>query len=158
MAILQRVWNEIGLMGEMELSSGLILRAFVVDLAIIHVELSQVDDFSTGDRGGMMVLDTMQVGQCKGKSLSFFACNELIDFNRVNWLLTFPLATTVAKRLPASEEKDKENVSHHRYPPRTADAGQYANGSRISTAAGCRRCASTLHHHSIEPHDIDTGL
>ena len=113
MVTVERVRNEIGLMGERGLSPGLILRALVDDLAIIHVELVQVIDPSMGDRGDMKVLDTMQVGQCKGKSFSFFGCDERIDLNHVNWLLTFPVATTVAKGLPASGETGKEDVSHH---------------------------------------------
>jgi hypothetical protein len=135
MVIVERVRNEIGLMGERGLSPGLILRALVDDLAIIHVELVQVIDPSMGDRGDMKVLDTMQVGQCKGKSFSFFGCDERIDLNHVNWLLTFPVATTVAKGLPASGETSKENVSHHCHPCRTTDASQYANCSGTNAAA-----------------------
>ena len=133
-------------MGEMGLGPGLILRALVDDLAIIHVELVQVNDPFTGDGGDMEVLDTMQVGQCKGKSLSFFGCNERIDLNRVNWLLTFPLATTVAKGLPASGETGKKDVSHHCHPSRTTDASQYANRSGTNAAAVPRRCVA-LHDH-----------
>ena len=74
----------------------------------------------------MKVLDAMQVGQRKGKSFSLFGCDELIDVDRVNRLLTFPVATTVAKGIPASDETGKKDVSHHCHPSRTTDAGQYA--------------------------------
>jgi len=103
-------------MGETGLDPGLILRALVDDLAIIHVELVQVGDPSTGDGGDMEVLDAMQAGQRKGKSFSLFGCNELIDVDRVNRLLTFPVATTVAKGLPASDETGKKDVRHHCHP------------------------------------------
>lgn len=144
MLIVERLRNEVGLMGEMGLSPGLILRALVDDLAIIHVELGQVNDPSTGDRGHAKVLHTMPVGQRKGKGLLFFGCDELIDLNRMKWLLTFPVATTVAKGLPASGKTGKENVSHHCHPYRTPDARQYDNRSRTSAAAVPRplRCPS----------------
>jgi hypothetical protein len=100
-------------MGETGLGPGLILRALVDHLAIIHVKLVQVGDPSSGDGGDMQVLDAMQVGQCKGKSFSLFGCNELIDVDRVNRLLTFPVATTVAKGLPTSGETGKKDVRHH---------------------------------------------
>jgi len=97
----------------MGLGPGLILRALVDDLAIIHVELVEVGDPSTGDGGDMQVLDAMQVSQRKGKAFSLFGCNELIDVDRVNRLLTFPVATTVAKGLPTSGETGKKDVRHH---------------------------------------------
>ena len=53
MGIVALVRNEIGLMGEMSLSPGLIPWALVDDLAIIHRELVQVNDPSTGDGGNM---------------------------------------------------------------------------------------------------------
>jgi hypothetical protein len=114
-------------MGETGLDPGLILRALVDDLAIIRVELVQVGDPSSGDGGDMEVLDARQVGQCKGNSFSLFGCNELIDVDRVNRLLTFPVATTVAKGLPTSGETGKKDVSHHCQPSSTTDAGPYMN-------------------------------
>ncbi len=146
MGIVALVRNEIGLMAEMGLSPGLILWALVDDLAIIHRELVQVNDPSTGDGGNMKMLDTMQVSQRKGKSLSFFGCAERIDLNHVTWLLTFPLATTVAKGLPASGETGKKDVSHHYRPSRTTDASQSANRSGANAAGVPRRCAA-LHAH-----------
>jgi hypothetical protein len=100
-------------MGEPGLGPGLILCTLVDDLAVIHVELVQVSDRSTGDGGDMQVLDAMQVGQRKGKSFSLFGCNELIDVDRVNRLLTFPVATTVAKGVPTSDETGKKDVRHY---------------------------------------------
>jgi hypothetical protein len=70
--VVKRVRGGIGLMGETGLGPGLILPALVDHLAIIHVELVEVGDPSTGDGGDMQVLDAMQVGQRKGKAFSFF--------------------------------------------------------------------------------------
>jgi hypothetical protein len=114
-------------MGETGLDPGLMLRALVDDLAIIRVELVQVGDSSTRDGGDMEVLDAMQVSQRKGKAFSLFGCNELIDVDRVNRLLPFPVATTVAKGLPTSGETGKKDVSHHCQPSSTTDAGPYMN-------------------------------
>ena len=119
MVMVEWVRNEIGLMGRMGLGPGPIRQVLVDDLAILHVELVQANNPFMGNGGDMEVLDTIQVGQCKGKSLSFFGCDERIDLNHVTWLLTFPLATTVAKGLPASGETGKKDVSHHYHPSRT---------------------------------------
>jgi hypothetical protein len=64
----------------------------------------------------MEVLDAMQIGQRKGKPFSFFGCDELIDIDRVNGLLACLIATTVAKRLPASRETSQKDISHNSYP------------------------------------------
>jgi hypothetical protein len=103
-------------MGETGLGPGLILHALVDDLAIIQVALVEVGDPSTGDGGDMQVQDVMQVRQRKGKAFSLFGCNEFIDVDRVNRLLTFPVATTVAKGLPTSGETGKKDVRHHCHP------------------------------------------
>jgi hypothetical protein len=103
-------------MGETGLGSGLILGALVDDLAIIHVELVEVGDPSTGDGGDMQVLDAMQVGQRKGKAFSFFGRDKLIDIDRMNRLLTLVIATTVAKGLPASGKTGEKDVSHDSHP------------------------------------------
>jgi hypothetical protein len=58
------------------------------------------------------VLDAMQVGQRKGKPLSLCGCNEIIDVDRMNWFIALTIATTVAKRLPASGETGQKDVSH----------------------------------------------
>jgi hypothetical protein len=103
-------------MGETGLGPGLILPALVDDLAIIHVELVEVGDPSTGDGGDMQVLDAMQVGQRKGKAFSFFGRDQLIDIDRMNRLLTLVIATTVAKGLPASGKTGEKNISHDSHP------------------------------------------
>jgi hypothetical protein len=56
----------------------------------------------TGNGGNVEVLDAMQVRQRKGKAFPLFGCDELIDVDRMNRLLALTIATTVAKRLPAS--------------------------------------------------------
>jgi hypothetical protein len=76
----------------------------------------RVHDLPSGDSGDMEVLDAMQIGQRKGKPFSFFGCDELIDIDRVNGLLACLIATTVAKRLPASRETSQKDVSHDSYP------------------------------------------
>ncbi len=98
------------------LGSRFILRAFVDNLAVVHVELVRVHGFSTGCRGDMEVLDAMQVGQRKGKTFSLFGRDKLIDVDRVNRLLTLVIATTVAKRLPASGETREKHISHDDFP------------------------------------------
>jgi hypothetical protein len=94
----------------------LVLCALVDDLTVIHVCSARVHDLPSGDGGDMEVLDAMQVGQRKGKPFSFFGCDELIDIDRMNGLLTCLIATTVAKRLPASRETSQKDVSHDSYP------------------------------------------
>lgn len=64
----------------------------------------------------MQVLDTMQVGQRKGKAFSFFGRDKLIDIDRMNRLLTLVIATTVAKGLPASGKTGEKNISHDSHP------------------------------------------
>jgi hypothetical protein len=98
------------------LGAGLILRALVDNLAVVHVELVHINDLPAGSGGDMQMLDAMQVGQRKGKAFSLFGCNELIDVDRVNRLLTFIIATTVAKGLPASGKTGEKDVSHDSHP------------------------------------------
>jgi hypothetical protein len=50
----------------------------------------------------MEMLDAMQVGQRKGKPLALFGRDKLIDIDRMNRLIALAIATTVAKRFPAS--------------------------------------------------------
>jgi hypothetical protein len=52
------------------LCSGLVLRALVDHLAVIEVEQAWVGDLAARDGGDMQVLDTMQVGQRKGKAFA----------------------------------------------------------------------------------------
>ena len=64
----------------------------------------------------MEVLDAVQVGQRKGKTFSLFRCDELIDVDRMNRLITRIIATTVAKGFPASGETGEKDVSHDSHP------------------------------------------
>jgi hypothetical protein len=98
------------------LGAGLILRALVDNLAVVHVELVYMHDLPAGNRSDMEVLDAMQVGQRKGKTLSFFGRDKLIDIDRMNRLLTLVIATTVAKGLPASGKTGEKNISHDSHP------------------------------------------
>jgi hypothetical protein len=98
------------------LGAGLILRALIDNLAVVHVELVHINDFPAGGGGDMQVLDAMQVGQRKGKAFSILGRDELIHIDRMNWLLTLLIATTVAKGLPASGKTGKKNVGHDLHP------------------------------------------
>ena len=98
------------------LGAGLILRALIDNLAVVHVELVHLHDLPAGNGGNMQVLDTMQVGQRKGKAFSFFGRDKLIDIDRMNRLLTLVIATTVAKGLPASGKTGEKNISHDSHP------------------------------------------
>jgi hypothetical protein len=60
----------------------------------------------------MQMLDAMQVGQGKGKPFSLCGCDEHIDVDRMNGLIALLIATTVAKRLPASGQTGEKDVSH----------------------------------------------
>jgi hypothetical protein len=60
----------------------------------------------------MQVPDTMQVVQRKGKPFSLFWGNQFIDVDGVNRLITLAIATTVAKKLPASGETSEKDLSH----------------------------------------------
>jgi hypothetical protein len=98
------------------LGAGLILRALVDNLAVVHVELVYMHDLPAGNRSDMEVLDAMQVSQRKGKTLSFFGRDKLIDIDRMNRLLTLVIATTVAKGLPTSGKTGEKNISHDSHP------------------------------------------
>ena len=58
----------------------------------------------------------MQVGQRKGKAFSLFRRDKLIDVNRMNWLITSLIATTVAQRFIASGEAGQKDIGHHDLP------------------------------------------
>lgn len=66
----------------------------------------------------MEMLDPMEVSQRKGKPFSLFRCDELIDINRVNGLITAWIATTVAQGFVASSEAGQKDISHHDHPSR----------------------------------------
>jgi hypothetical protein len=98
------------------LRPGLVRRALVDDLAVIHVQLARVHRVPARDGGDMEVLDPMQVGQRKGKPFSLCRCNEFIDIDGMNRLIARLIATTVAKRLPASGETGQKDISHNGHP------------------------------------------
>ena len=75
----------------------------------------------------MQLLDAMQVGQGKGKPFSVCGCDEVIDVDGVNRLIALLIATTVAKRLPASGQAGEKNISHEGY-----------SGWCMATAVGLR--------------------
>jgi hypothetical protein len=98
------------------LRPGLIHRALVDDLAIIHLDLVWVGDRPTRDGSDVEMLNTMQVGERKGKPLPLLGRDHFIDVDGMNGLITRFIATTVAKGLPASSEAGQEDVSHAIYP------------------------------------------
>jgi hypothetical protein len=63
----------------------------------------------------MEVLNAVHVRQRKGKPFSFFGCDKFIDIDGINGLIARSIATTVAKRLPASGYTGQKNISHHGY-------------------------------------------
>ena len=100
------------------LEAGLILRALVDDLAVVHVELARVHVIAARDGVHMEVVDPMEVGQRKGKALSLFGRDKLIDINRMNRLITSLIATTVAQWFIASGEAGQKDIGHHDHPSR----------------------------------------
>jgi hypothetical protein len=95
------------------LGAGLVLRALVDDLAVVHVQLVRVHGVPAGNGLHVEVLDPMEIGQCKGKSFSLFGRDKVIDVDGMNRLITRLIATTVAQWLPASCEAGQKDVSHH---------------------------------------------
>lgn|SRR5882724_1667046 len=95
------------------LGAGLVLRALVDDLAVVHVQLVRVHSVPARDGLHMEVLDPVEVGQCKGESFSLFGRDKVIDVDGMNRLITRLIATTVAQWLPASREAGQKDVSHH---------------------------------------------
>jgi hypothetical protein len=101
-----------GRSGVRGLRAGLVLRALVDDLAVIHVQLVWVHGVSARDGAHMEVLDPMEVGQRKGKPFSLFGCNKVIDVDGVNRFITRLIATTVAQWFIASGKTGQKDVSH----------------------------------------------
>jgi hypothetical protein len=117
--------------GVRRLRTGLILRALVDDLAVVHVQLARVHGFPARDRGHMEVGDPVEIGQRKGKAFSLFRRDKLIDVNRMNRLIAALIATTVAQWFVASSEAGQKDVSHHDHLSRMnmpATAGMPMNG------------------------------
>jgi hypothetical protein len=61
----------------------------------------------------MEMLHAVHVRQCKGKSFPLCGCDEFIDIDGMNGLIARLIATTVAKRLPASGYTGQKDVSHN---------------------------------------------
>jgi hypothetical protein len=100
------------------------LRAFVDNLTVVHVQLVHLDGLPTRHRGDMQVLDAVHVLQRKGKALPLLRRDELIDIDRMNRFITLVIATTVAKGFPASGEAGKEDISHDHCPPLLTRTGR----------------------------------
>jgi hypothetical protein len=98
------------------LRAGLILRTFIDDLAVVHVQLAGVHGVPARDGAHMQVLYPMEIGQRKGKSFPLCRRDKLIDVDRMNRLLTALIATTVAQRFVASGEAGEKDVSHKGLP------------------------------------------
>jgi hypothetical protein len=69
-----------------------------------------------GDGGDVEMLDAVYVRQRKGKPFSLFGCDKFIDIDGMNRLIARSIATTVAKRLPASGYTGQKGVSHNGHP------------------------------------------
>ena len=83
-------------MGAAGSGPGLIHRAFVDDLAVIHPQLARSHRLAARYRGDVELLDAMQIGERKGKALPFLGADQLIDVNGMNRLVALLIATTVA--------------------------------------------------------------
>jgi hypothetical protein len=105
-----------GIVERDRLRAGLILRAFVNDLAVVHVQLARVHGIPARGGAHMEVLDPMEVGQRNGKPFSLFRRDKVIDVDGMNRLITGLIATTVAQRFPASGEAGQKDVSHKDHP------------------------------------------
>jgi hypothetical protein len=135
------VREAIVVMSSRGLGAGLILRALIDNLAVVHVELVQVNDLPAGSRCDMQVLDAVQVGQCKGKAFALFRGDKLIDIDRMNRLLTLVIATTVAKGLPASGKTGEKDISHdiHRWCYVSTAASLHISSGAIGLLSSCIR-------------------
>ena len=83
-------------MGAAGSGPGLIHRAFVDDLAVIHPQLARSHRLAARYRGDVELLDAMQIGERNGKALPFPGADQLIDVNGMNRLVALLIATTVA--------------------------------------------------------------
>jgi hypothetical protein len=66
-----------------------------------------------GDGSDMKMLDAVHVRQRKSKAFPLFGCDKFIDIDSMNGLIACSIATTVAKRLPASGYTGQKDVSHN---------------------------------------------
>src|SRR5262245_51404275 len=132
-------------MGEMELDLGRSLRALVEDVTSTHVELVQVSSSSSGEGGDPGVLDTLQDGRRKGKSVSRFGCKDVIRLGRMNRQSQFPVATTVAKGFTDSDETGEKDVRHQRYLSHTTRAAHQVPRQRTNAVAESQPCVGRRH-------------
>jgi hypothetical protein len=98
------------------LSTRLIDRALVDDLAIIQAQPAWVGGAPPGDGGDMEVLDAVHVLQRKGEPFPLVGCDKFIDIDGMNGLIARSVATTVAQWFIASGEAGQKDVSHNDHP------------------------------------------
>ncbi|MGH8071548.1 MAG: hypothetical protein ACRERE_41215 [Candidatus Entotheonellia bacterium] len=94
------------------LSTGLIHRALIHHLAIVHAQVTYFERLSAWHRAHMEVLDPVQICECEGKPPTLRGADELLDVNRMNRLIACLIATTVAQWLPASGKTGQEYLGH----------------------------------------------
>jgi len=97
--------------------TGLVYRALVDHLTIIHLQVTHVQGPSSRHRGHVEVLNTVEVSKGKCKAFPFLGTNHSIDVHGMNGLVACLIATTVAKWLPASGKTGEEYISHRPPPP-----------------------------------------
>jgi hypothetical protein len=138
--------------------TGLIHRALVHHLTVIHRQVTDVHRFAPGHRRHVELLDAVQVCERERQAFPFRGTNELVDINRMDGLIARVIATTVAKGLPASGETCEEDIRHalpllrgHPVPlwqPRPEHCGCWRLDQQGS---GVGRCAR-------QPHPLRRGL
>ena len=99
-----------------ELGSGLILRALVDDLAVIHVKWCGSTTSPRGTEATCRCWTPCKLASAKANRFRSAGVMSSSNVDRMNWLLALAIATTVAKRLPASGETSQKDVSHDSYP------------------------------------------
>jgi hypothetical protein len=92
--------------------TGLIHRALVDDLTVIHPQLACSQRLAARYSGDVELLEAMQVGERKGKALPFVGVDQLIDVDGMNRLVARLIATTVAQGFPASGQAGEKEVCH----------------------------------------------
>jgi hypothetical protein len=100
------------LAGGTGLGMGLIYRALVHHLTVIHLQVANVHDLPPGHRCHVELLDAMQVGEREREAFALRRRDELIHIHGMNGLIALLIATTVAKGLPASGETGEEDICH----------------------------------------------
>jgi hypothetical protein len=85
-----------------------------------------------GNGSDMEVLDPVHGRQRKGKSFPLFGCDKLIDIDGMDGLIACSIATTVAKRLPASGYTGQKDVSHIDHLSSNTDTDRYRHVNKWS--------------------------